>query len=142
MRQIARRYSPDISIPTQAPSSCGVRVCIETEMSFSLQTVADLNHHLSHYKVEVTEDNMARTDPATWDDYKFNKTAQAGIPLHFTFNSRWMPNFSMRLRSVARVMPSSLAACTWLSLVSLSAWMTSSRSTAGMTFSFGSRLAH
>jgi hypothetical protein len=26
---------------------------------------------------------------------------------HFTFNSRWMPNFSMRLRSVARVMPSS-----------------------------------
>ena len=29
---------------------------------------------------------------------------------HFTFNSRWMPNFSMRLRSVARVMPSSFAA--------------------------------
>ena len=63
-------------------------------------------------------------------------------PNHFTFNSRWMPNFSMRLRSVARVMPSSFAACTWLLLVSLSAWMTSSRSTAGMTFNFGSRLAH
>ena len=31
-------------------------------------------------------------------------------PAHFTFNSRWMPNFSMRLRSVARVMPSSFAA--------------------------------
>src|ERR1017187_7879605 len=30
--------------------------------------------------------------------------------VHFTFNSRWMPNFSMRLRSVARVMPSILAA--------------------------------
>jgi len=43
-----------------------------------------------------------------------------------------MPNFSMRLRSVARVMPSSFAAWTWLLFVSLSAWMTSSRSTAGM----------
>jgi hypothetical protein len=30
--------------------------------------------------------------------------------IYFTFNSRWMPNFSMRLRSVARVMPSSFAA--------------------------------
>ena len=29
---------------------------------------------------------------------------------YLTFNSRWMPNFSMRLRSVARVMPSSFAA--------------------------------
>ena len=61
---------------------------------------------------------------------------------YFTFNSRWMPNFSMRLRRVARVMPSSFAAWTWLLFVSLSAWMTSSRSTAGMTFNFGSRLAH
>src|SRR5208283_5321759 len=51
---------------------------------------------------------------------------------HFTFNSRWMPNFSMRLRRVARVMPSSFAAWTWLLLASLSAWMTSSRSTAGI----------
>jgi hypothetical protein len=24
-------------------------------------------------------------------------------PIHFTFNSRWMPNFSMRLRSVAQL---------------------------------------
>ncbi len=31
---------------------------------------------------------------------------------HFTLSSRWMPNFSMRLRSVARVMPSIFAACT------------------------------
>ena len=29
---------------------------------------------------------------------------------YVTFNSRWMPNFSMRFRSVARVMPSSFAA--------------------------------
>ena len=49
-----------------------------------------------------------------------------------------MPNFSTRLRRVARVMPRSLAAWTWLPLVSLRAWMTSSRSTAGITLSLGS----
>jgi hypothetical protein len=62
--------------------------------------------------------------------------------IYFTFNSRWIPNFSIRLRRVARVMPSNFAAWTWLLAVSLSAWITSSRSTAGMIFVFGSRRAH
>src|SRR5437867_8714360 len=66
---------------------------------------------------------------------------QAGLR-HLMFNSRWMPNFSTRLRRVARVMPSSLAAWTWLPLVSLRAWMTNSRSTEGRTFILGSRRAH
>ena len=48
----------------------------------------------------------------------------------------------MRLRKVARVMPNSLAACTWFPLVSLSACNTNSRSTAGINFSFGSLRAH
>ena len=37
---------------------------------------------------------------------KFFNQVGAGLTLtvsiYFTFNSRWMPNFSMRLRSVAR----------------------------------------
>jgi hypothetical protein len=53
VRQLGRASPPDISVPTQAPSSCGVRVCIETEMSYSMQTVADQMHVLSHYKVEL-----------------------------------------------------------------------------------------
>src|ERR1035437_8439486 len=40
VRQLGRGCLPNISVPTQAPSSCGVRVCIETEMSFPLQIVA------------------------------------------------------------------------------------------------------
>src|ERR1035437_6606934 len=36
VRQLGRGCPPDISVTTQAPSSCGVRVCIETEMSFPL----------------------------------------------------------------------------------------------------------
>jgi hypothetical protein len=36
VRQIGRGWRPDISVSTQAPSSYGVRVCIETEMSSSL----------------------------------------------------------------------------------------------------------
>src|ERR1035437_693950 len=40
VRQLGRGCLPDISVPTQAPSSYGVRVCIETEMSFPLQIVA------------------------------------------------------------------------------------------------------
>ena len=40
---------------------------------------------------------------------------------HVMLNSRWMPNFSTRLRRVARVMPSSFAAWTWLPLASLRA---------------------
>jgi hypothetical protein len=53
VRQIGRGCRPDISVSTQAPSSCGVRVCIETEMSYSMQTVADQMHVLSHYKFET-----------------------------------------------------------------------------------------
>jgi len=34
VRQLGRGWTPDISVPTQAPSSCGLRACIETEMSF------------------------------------------------------------------------------------------------------------
>jgi hypothetical protein len=52
VRQIKTGCCPDISVPTQAPSSYGVRVCIETEMASSLQTVADLMHDLSHFKFE------------------------------------------------------------------------------------------
>src|SRR5512140_3546714 len=70
--------------------------------------------------------------------YQRNRMAGRAKVVQEIFNSRWMPNFSTRLRRVARVMPSSLAACTWLPLVSLSAWMTSSRSTAGITFKLGS----
>ena len=40
---------------------------------------------------------------------------------YFTFNSRRIPNFSIRFRSVARVMPSILAAWTWLLFVSFNA---------------------
>ena len=36
VRQLGRGYCPDISVPTQAPSTYGVRVCIETKMSSSL----------------------------------------------------------------------------------------------------------
>ena len=36
VRQIGRRCCPDISVPTQAPSSYGVRVCIGTKVSFPL----------------------------------------------------------------------------------------------------------
>src|ERR1039458_1404539 len=54
VRQIGRGCHPDISVSTQAPSSCGVRVCIETEMSFSLQAVAFQEHDLSHFKLEAT----------------------------------------------------------------------------------------
>ena len=50
-----------------------------------------------------------------------------------TLSSRRMPNLSTRLRSVARVIPRSLAAWTWLPWVSLSASITNSRSTAGST---------
>jgi hypothetical protein len=53
VRQLGRGCSPDISVSTQAPSSCGVRVCIETEMSYFMQTVADQMHVLSHYKIEL-----------------------------------------------------------------------------------------
>src|SRR5581483_2218788 len=59
-------------------------------------------------------------------------------PRHGMFTSRLMPNFSTRFRRVARVMPSSWAACTWFPLVSWSAWMMSSRSMAGSTLSLGS----
>src|ERR1039458_918289 len=62
--------------------------------------------------------------------------------LYLMLSSRWIPYFSTRLRRVARVMPSSLAAWSWLPLVSLSASITNSRSTAGMIFNFGSRRAH
>jgi hypothetical protein len=57
VRQLGRGCSPDISVSTQAPSSCGVRVCIETEMSYFMQTVADQMHVLSHYKVELKPQN-------------------------------------------------------------------------------------
>ncbi len=53
VRQLGRGCSPDISVSTQAPSSYGVRVCIETEMSYFMQTVANQMHVLSHYKVEL-----------------------------------------------------------------------------------------
>jgi hypothetical protein len=36
VRQIGRGCHPNIPVPTLAPSSRGVRVCIETEMSSSL----------------------------------------------------------------------------------------------------------
>jgi len=57
VRQLGRGCSPDISVSTQAPSSCGVRVCIEKEMSYFMQTVADQMHVLSHYKVELKTPN-------------------------------------------------------------------------------------
>jgi hypothetical protein len=59
VRQLGRGCCPDISVPTQAPSSCGVRVCIETEMSFLLQIVAGKHHNLSHFKLEATRPNKS-----------------------------------------------------------------------------------
>jgi hypothetical protein len=54
VRQPGTDCCPDISVPTQAPSSCEVRVCIVTEMSFPLQITAGKHHNLSHFKLEAT----------------------------------------------------------------------------------------
>ena len=74
VRQFGRGCSPDISVSTQAPSSCGVRVCIETEMSYFMQTVADQMYVLSHYKVEIKTDNNPNgtTGPCVRDTMLYN----------------------------------------------------------------------
>src|SRR5262249_306787 len=73
-----------------------------------------------------------------------NEQQEAGFchVSYLIFNSPKIPTFAPRFLRAARVMPSSLAACTWLPWVSRSAWITNSRSTAGMTLSLGSRRAH
>ena len=71
-----------------------------------------------------------------------NDSFVAELPIYVILKSLRILNFSIRFLSVARVMPRSFAACNWLPPVSFRAWITNSRSIAGINLSDGSRLAH
>ena len=92
----------------------------------NLRSICRLSRSAEHCSASLNSCNRLQQSADTQTTRFQNRNTQSGCsalrhPAYLTESSRVMPNFSIRLRRVARVMPSSLAAFTWLSFVSFSA---------------------